>query len=313
MFNVPTTLILGAGASVPYGYPVGDKLKKDIISLLNNIQHHYSWIDKSNIHKQKINNFIHKLDRSDASSIDIFLENQNNETFTEIGKKAIVNVISNCESIKKLANPDSEDDAGGHWYQYFGRRLFRGNIDEITHNIKIITFNYDRSLETYLIRSLANNNGEIYNYNESADVIDKIPIIHMYGELDPLPCQEVNGRGYGEKCSTEEIIKLSENIHLIHEAKNKGKLEIASDYIAESEKVYFLGLDLANNLDNIKLFDLTSLSLGRKILATAYGLKTAERDIINDFFIKLECASSLVSVGDFDQTSSVCIREYLPF
>lgn len=34
MFKIPTTLILGAEASNPYGYPVGYNLKEDTIDSL---------------------------------------------------------------------------------------------------------------------------------------------------------------------------------------------------------------------------------------------------------------------------------------
>jgi hypothetical protein len=311
MIETRTVLILGAGASIPYGYPSGSDLKNYIIGLLTNIQSHYSWIDKSNIPKEKIDNFIVKLERSDAPSIDIFLENQNNKTFTEIGKKAIVNVISDSENPYILANPTFNDGDNDHWYQYFGRKLLRGDIEEITSNISIVTFNYDRSLETYLIRALANNYGEIYDYSDSARVIDKIPIIHMYGELDPLPCQSKYGRDYGEECTVENIIKLSDNINLIHEAENLGTIDGANNFIEDSDRVYFLGLDLYNNQGNIDLLDLSSLK-SKKVLATAYQLKTAERIMIKNYFIKKGCKQLNSFVGNFDQKSLVSIREYLP-
>jgi hypothetical protein len=33
MINKPTTLILGAGASAPFGFPTGNELKEKVLSL----------------------------------------------------------------------------------------------------------------------------------------------------------------------------------------------------------------------------------------------------------------------------------------
>jgi len=85
MINVPTVLVLGAGSSKPYGYPIGSRLKNDIIAELQlSLDTDSGWINELDIDKELVKEFIKKFDRSPKSSIDSFLAQQ--KKYTEIGK-----------------------------------------------------------------------------------------------------------------------------------------------------------------------------------------------------------------------------------
>jgi len=277
MIEVPTVLILGAGASQPYGYPLGIDLKNKIISRFDRLQHHgTSYLDKLDLDVDLVREFIYNFRRSTRTSIDSFL-NYHKDEYAEIGKIGIVEIISSCESPKKpitkeeiLGKPIVDD-----WHQYLAEFIFNCDFDDINDNkLSIINYNYDRILEAFLYTSLRFNYKEGVSNAECASKIKKIPFIHMYGRLDPLPWEVKGGRAYGSPCSTDDILKISKNLRLIHEAAKEGIPKKADNLIAEAERVYFLGLDLRRQ-ETLNQLDLTNLK-HKEIVATAFGLEQSE-------------------------------------
>lgn len=312
MIETPTTLILGAGASQPYGYPVGNTLKDKIISSLEEmVAEDNGWVNELGIDKDIVRGFISNFDKSKRPSIDSFLKRQKPE-FTEIGKLAIVDIISKSESVEKLYHPpgnrwQDKDD----WYRYLVQNLYEcEEVDQVYENIRIITYNYDRSLEKFLFEPLmATFPLQIENTEECAEIINKIPITHMYGRLDPLPWEnEEKGKEYGASLSSTELLDISRNIHLIDEAKDLGTIRDANEHIKNSERIYFLGLDIYRNIGNINLLN-TALFKDKQILVTAYGLEQGERAKIQTFFRGIQ--NGLGRIETFKSEHS--IRHGMPF
>ncbi len=139
-------------------------------------------------------------------------------------------------------------------------------------------------LEQFLYKSLKRDYKEGESRTECAAKIKKIPFVHMYGRLDSLPWEVNGGRIYGQQCSNNQLFGISKNIKLIHEIA-KGKIPIrANDLIAESERVYFLGLDLRRK-ENLEIINLSNLE-GKKIVGTAFGLENSEKKQIKQLLDK---------------------------
>ena len=85
MIEDPTVLILGAGASMPFGFPSGVMLKNEIYAILR---------DKRNMALNQltnptvVRNFMERLTYF-SESIDTFLEHEKNKDNIELGKMAI--------------------------------------------------------------------------------------------------------------------------------------------------------------------------------------------------------------------------------
>lgn len=322
MINIPTLLILGAGASNPYGYPLGTELKdnitKDLLTFINNNNEEH-WARDLGFSKELIFRFARNFEFSKSYSIDSFLAHQDEE-IVEIGKIAIVNQISKCEDPKKLFQDhiwginrqllfENNDD----WYRYLINKITsNAPVDAVKENkLEIITFNYDRSLEMCLTRALAS----FYSITlkESFDIIKNFSIVHMYGQLDPLPLDDsLKERKYGDPCSSNNIKKISNNIKIVHEAQKDKRIETANEMIERAKRIYFLGLDLRNT-DNLGLLDLSSLG-SKRSLATAYNLKDAEiRGIHNYLTSRITQHSPTIKVTSPDMKSLESIRSELPF
>lgn len=101
MIRHNTVLVLGAGASCPYGFPSGRTLIDKITHYISN--------EASNLYKQLINCdfkpnsikiFSEALKGSPLSSIDVFLETI--PEFSQIGRTSIAISLLPCESVDRL-------------------------------------------------------------------------------------------------------------------------------------------------------------------------------------------------------------------
>ena len=154
MITVPTTLILGAGASVPFGFPTGFTLLQKVLmlthpeSLVNGIRN-FAFLK---CEQKEIVRFHDELLKSGQESVDSFLEFR--PEFIPIGKTAIALTLITCENENTLFNPNEEN-----WYRYLFNRITTAFDDVARNELSILTFNYDRSLEHFLLTALTNKYG----------------------------------------------------------------------------------------------------------------------------------------------------------
>ena len=275
MIETPTVFILGAGASIPYGYPSGEKLREEICHELEDPSHPYGrMLKRQGFSEKDILKFRHNFFYSGKSSIDAFLEH-NNE-FIDIGKLVIARSLIPHENLDSLFQKGDNK-----WYDYFYNR-FDTSFDEFdTNKFGVITFNYDRSFEQFLFTALKNS----YNKSdkECSDLLEKIPIIHVHGKLDDLDWQNPDGRPYEVNLESDELLKRSADcIKIIHEdIKDSKSFEDAHKLLDRTEKIYFLGFGYnKKNLERLKISDY----LDKIIQGTSLGLESAENAYARNLF-----------------------------
>ena len=92
-----------------------------------------------------LEDFVNTLRESGQASIDAFLAHH--AEFMEVGKAAIAAILIGRERRDALFAP-AED----HWYQYVWSYLQDAGAAAFGENkLTVVTFNYDRSLERFLI------------------------------------------------------------------------------------------------------------------------------------------------------------------
>src|SRR5277367_5961595 len=111
MIQRQTTLILGAGASEPFGFPTGYELLRLVIESAH--IHPYpgtahSFLDFKN---PQIDEFREALQRSGKTSVDAFLEHR--PEFIPIGKTVMAMVLIRREQESQLFKRDRKS-----WYEY---------------------------------------------------------------------------------------------------------------------------------------------------------------------------------------------------
>ena len=114
-------LILGAGASAPYGYPLGAGLVNTIVGLTDadNRSGLFPVLLGDQSFREQVGDFHARLLRSETGSIDDFLES--NRDYGDLGKVCIAAALT-------LWGPPAghAPQPERHWYRYLWERLRQG-------------------------------------------------------------------------------------------------------------------------------------------------------------------------------------------
>lgn len=257
MIEKNSVLILGAGASAPYGFPTGAGLKKIICDHFEDmwVKFIYDKVPSFTFEylegeKRLANAFVNDFKNFDHDSIDLFLDIFRD--YTDIGKKAIYLNILNAET------ESTKKELINDWYTSLFR-LMIGTPDDYfklsKNNITIITFNYDRSLEQYLYNTFLNFTKSLTE-KEKIEELKTLKIYHVYGKLAELPWENnENALHYGNPISMKQLIERKDNIKTIFERKEIAKtVDPIVDSIQNAKNIYFLGFGFAReNVEILKM------------------------------------------------------------
>lgn len=315
MIEEQTVFILGAGASWPYGLPTSTELRKQIcLKFADRIKMLVRSRDQSKAEEmyQKAKEFAEAFYGS-SDSIDLWLTN--NQRFIPMGKHAIVTMILQGEHDgdfrERAPHPDND------WYTFLWQNMKEDYTQRYSYNsfsknkIDFITFNYDRSLEQYLIECMKNR---FYTHDISDDDIKKQiqsrRIIHVYGQIAPLDWQNcLDPLKYGTDPDNLWLEKYTKNIRIIEESKETQEVKDAIMLIQRAKRVFFLGFGFAQeNLDLLQLPK--ALQIYTKIYGTAFGLReneiSSKRKIFSDAL-----GTKIQNVNIHSMDNLVLLRQFL--
>jgi hypothetical protein len=268
MITTPTVLVLGAGASSPYGFPTAKELEELICEKFKSPETRASVVlsTESPYSAKQFFEFREAFLRS-PQSIDAFL--QRRPEFLEVGKLAIAYCLIPFENEANLYRAD-RDLQGGNWYKYLAGKL-DSSFEEFGDNkLSMITFNYDRSLEYYLLNSLIHSHGK--KRDECAYALAQIPIVLVYGQLGEGPYPQQGSRQYRPN-EVEQFIYVktaADGIKLYHE-EAKAATEKAREILSKAKRICFLGFGYhAFNIDRLNIGG--SLDLSTTVIGTTRGL-----------------------------------------
>lgn len=278
MIKYPTVLVLGAGSSMPYGFPSGIKLREMICNLYTED------ILISNFGNDFTRKFIDAFRDSNVSSIDSFLARRSE--FVDIGKIAIATIICRLEDPIAFKNP--VDD---HWYMWLWNKMLEEvhTIEELKENkLKIITFNYDRSLEYFLTVSIMNTFD--VPFQDALDALTNIEIIHFYGQLGKLRDDSYSSdksRIYAQTYSEIAVTNAAKDIKVMPEARNPENIyPVIEKWFTGARNIVFLGFGFDRlNMERLGLekalmnrYGNTS-PFGLSVIASALDLTRSEIDL----------------------------------
>lgn len=290
MITKKTVFVLGAGASMPYGFPSGAELRKLLcVPATNDFSKRVvDWVtplEKYGISERDSIRFAESFLKSKVVSIDSFLSRRSND-FGEIGKTAIAAIICAFEEPAALHKTDNEDD----WYEYLWNAMTSGvhKCDELAGNqVSFITFNYDRSLEYFLLQSCKETFG--VSHQEAVKALEPIKIIHVYGQLGLLDFEEsFQTRAYETKVGARDLSIASRGIKIIPEARDDAPEFLAArELFSLAEQICFLGFGF-DPLNVSRLNLEPEISIRRisgtpiRIAASMYNKTRAEQDAIKN-------------------------------
>jgi len=184
-------IILGAGASKPYGFPLGSDLKQRVIQYC--LSRPYDCALEP--HRPRTWEFLEKaareLDESPAQSIDEALQRFKDPLGDgyEIGEHARMAVTAVLFSNERKQPLDQ-----GWYHEHLSRHINnRITYADPTGPLNIVTFNYDRTLE-YYVPPILNRTVE-----QGVQIFKRgVKVQHVYGSLNPIP-------GFGTPGGAREI------------------------------------------------------------------------------------------------------------
>jgi len=223
--TTPTVFILGAGVSQEYQFPLGYELISRVLT------HKPAQVEDP---KQEIH-FKETLKTNACNSVDEFLEN--NPDFIEIGKKYIADVLLFFENDNNLFPPTARER---NFYYLLANLLELGKIDLGENKLTILTFNYERSLEQYLLRVIKSRR-RLTDNNAALEELNRLPIIHLHGSLGSFSNLVNSGREYGVRYDGD-VQEAAKSIRIISESETVfPEYKTLSDIFQAAENVYILG------------------------------------------------------------------------
>ena len=280
MIKTPTVFILGAGASKPFGFPTGAELRQLLCTGLiegNAIIRSLNQIGEG---RSAIQQFRLSFQGSAVKSIDAFVAYQ--PKWKDIAEKAIAATLLPIENRSMLTTVGGRP-GNSDWYGQLWGHLVEGAVipEDLKNNkVKFITFNYDRSLDQFLLDAIACTFG--IDYEKAFSILQDFPIKHVYGSLGHwIPNFGFGYGGLNDQQMLDRVHNASTSIKTVPSLR--GTLdEEAAHWLSEATQICALGFGFdATNCQRIGL-DAACRSMHgsqdrvRCIHSTSYELLPAE-------------------------------------
>ena len=266
MIDDVTVMILGAGSSFQYGFPTGPELKK---WMLSEAQKPDTWPKHFDgfCPPEMADDLRNALIASPDDSIDAVLKRRGG--LGPIGRMMIARRIASCEQDKNVF------PARG-WYKDLFHMLRLDDDNFRSPNLIIITFNYDRSLEYYLMRTI-DSALEGHGQKMAKYKLKNIMIHHVHGSLGPL-----NEVPYGLNGNETLLPAAYENIRVISDASLDSSEEYRSAVYAlqHAHRVFILGFGFDET--NMTRLQLDKIIGKVPVYSTNYRL-SCKADLINRY------------------------------
>lgn len=306
MFRSRTVFILGAGASAEVGLPIGSELLDQICDLVNirydfsrmvsgdhqvseALKMHLAADNGGNEYSEHLRAAWQVIESSNQGiSIDNIVDGLEDEKTELIAKLGIVRAIHAAEKKSRYFHDDrNRPDRLNFrlftdtWYGSLtkliceGRR--RSELEGVFDNLAFVSFNYDRCIENYLPRSIANYFG--VGVEQVIQRFNSVPIHRPYGVAGRVEINRQTGvvRGFGG-LGAEYLADAAGMIRTFTQGvENPESLQAMKDEISNAERIVFLGS--AFHRQNLELLR-SKIRPSTRILATASGISDSDKDVV---------------------------------
>lgn len=274
MITTETVFVLGAGASVPFGFPTGAQLRQHLCSNLHKGSSLFTLLRQCGQSEDLILNFREAFELSGIYSIDSFIAFR--PAYQEIGELAI------AAALIPLENPIPLIALSGNWYQMLWNEMLTNVAtpqELLLNRISFVTFNYDRSLEQYLLVAISHTFD--LELDAAFHLLSHIPIQHVYGSLGNYSPD--TGYRYGNQEGTqliESILATRNSIKTVPAVRGP-KDEQSANWLAKAQHVFVMGFGFdPTNCTRIDLPGACSQASIRHnpqhMFASAFNLTSAE-------------------------------------
>ncbi|TAJ88504.1 MAG: hypothetical protein EPO10_01435 [Reyranella sp.] len=306
MIRHPTTFVVGAGASVDYGFPLGPSLTKQIDEALHFNSHAATTelmrtaISMLQYRPELLLHSVQLFEQARAMraalatqvSIDYFLYSRSDQKHFELlGKIAIAACLITAESGSLSLLPRRPGElidlslSERSWLARLFKNVLapgirKAEMKTIFDNVSFIVFNYDRCIEHYLTHALASH-FSVDLSTAAAIVSERLRIVHPYGSLGPLyDAKEAVMFGHYYRPETHEaadgLYAMSQRLLTFTESQ-KARAAEAKEMMEHAVRLVFLGFGFGDQ--NMELLRPSRTNI-REIRGTVKGLsKSNTREV----------------------------------
>jgi len=279
MITTRTTFILGAGASYPYGLPLGERLWRDLTSPIEYsaiLQRHAEYDGET------IEAFAHKVRDAKPKSIDAYLDEQRRlglQSTYDLGVTAIAALILKRESSESDLMSRHDDD----WYRIVLNAITHDGAESHTNKlwdapVSFITFNYDRSLEAYLYRAAMARG---VDRHAAVAGVRGLNIYHCYGQLGFVhpPDSHTARVPYGD---VRYVRQAAAGIKIIGKNRREQLPRGAREAIANAQRIVITGFGF--DPFNVELLELDKWIADptKEVYITDMGLDLREANYLDE-------------------------------
>lgn len=263
-------LILGAGASRHHDFPVSREIWTRIC--LNRTDLSDGALRGVGLDPDAFENFAERLAQSGVLSVDAFAEYVIDDPDDLYMAKGLIAYTLGIYEIRASLRGRDRD-----WYRTLANILIGLDLDSFPRrDIAIITFNYERSLERYLLDCLQGRFIKKHSLEEIVAAFRRMPIIHIYGQMGALPDFQIPRAPvcpYDRISNPTQLRQAVSGMHLLPEIKRDdrvGNRDAARMFIKDATgSVTFLGF--AYDPENLRALDLANTCGGKPVSGTTFG------------------------------------------
>lgn len=328
------TFVLGAGSSFEVDMPTGTELKSRIAKALSlkedDFGRHIGGDDQL---REALDQLAQRTDEPaakaryfsaaklicggmpQAPSIDNFIDShRSNPQIAEVGKLAIASEILKAERASKLfispRNIHNKLDfqrVSDSWFNSFFQLLALNaqeeDLAERLQRVRVVSFNYDRTIEHFLFHSIQNYYG--CSPDRAADILKHLTVLHPYGKVGHLPWQNTGVCvPFGGDIHSSALLQVSKGLRTFTEGTSDTESQIESirSAVFDAEILTFLGFAY-HELNLELLFNPPRDTLKRpekQVFGTAMGLSESNKKAI---------ALELSTLGRYDYSQVTLRRE----
>jgi hypothetical protein len=223
-------LVLGAGASAPYGFPTGKKLWESLKGWAASHPHTIVSLKNAGFDEELAREFLEAVRLTNKyRTVDHFLEAMTN--FREIGAFSIVSILAPLERQEALFQ-------NSNWYEdFFDGIGFENDECAQVENLSIVTFNYERSLEHFLHKNIRVNT-PFARRGLALSRLAKLKIVHAHGDFAEYTYPNYSHDG----SNVRALLTMAERLRLVADTiEDTANFQQAQALVAAAETIIFLG------------------------------------------------------------------------
>lgn len=278
MLRLNTVFVLGAALSSEMGLPLGNGLKNKILDLLPP-EHARSGDEAFEFlrrNRPDVGPSIAALRNALplAASIDNLVQHRGHDRqFVTVAKWGIARAIALAEQSSLLRHDQAEDQPlmpYGNSYEALFHLIVAGvgieSLPAAFGRLRVVTFNYDRTLEVYLHRAIQAYSG--IGADRAADILRRAEIIHAYGALGADNEGSTRTLEFRPDSSPGRIELDAAGLRTFSEKEDSASVNVIRGMVAGAERLIFLGC--AFHDQNLRLIQ-PQLNQLQAVYATAYS------------------------------------------